>query len=158
MTFPRTQLSVTVVGRRNQSIGEGAFSTVYQATDRQSPNRHYALKRMLLQSSDLTNMAKVEVDAYHKFFHPHIIQLVDHIEKVESTTAVMYLLFPYCQRGSLRDDLNRIMSGSCKKPSVSRMLRNFIDICEAIQVLHDFQPSYVHFDIKPEVIHMVCSL
>lgn len=111
---------------------------------------------MLLQSSDLTNIAKVEVDAYNKFSHPHIIQLVDHIEKVESTSSVMYLLFPYCQRGSLRDDLNRIMSGSWKKPSVGRVLRNFIDICEAIQVLHDFQPSYVHFDIKPEVRSFCC--
>eukprot|EP01039_Chlorochromonas_danica_P007468 gene7469-8257_t len=151
VSFTKTQISVKTIGKKNQSIGEGAFSTVYQAADQKQPNRRYALKRMLLQSLDLANMARNEVEAYNKFTHPHIIRLIDYAERVEDNKAVMYLLFPYHQRGSMRDELNLILSGAKKKPSLKGVvLKWFHSLCEAVQVLHDYAPSHVHFDIKPE--------
>lgn len=152
VSFTKTQISVKTIGKKNQSIGEGAFSIVYQAADQKQPNRRYALKRMLLQSLDLANMARNEVEAYRKFTHPHIIQLIDYAERVEDNKAVMYLLFPYYQRGSMRDELNLILSGAKRKSSLKGVvLKWFHSLCEAVQVLHDYTPSHVHFDIKPEV-------
>jgi hypothetical protein len=151
VSFPKSHTVVTVIGKQNQSIGEGAFSTVYQGIDRDNPNKRYAVKRMLLQSMDLTNMARNEVDSYQRFTHPHIIQLLDYVETIEKGKAVIYMLLPYCSRGSLRDELNRVLSGAIRRPSLQTTLRRYLSILQAVDVLHSYQPSYVHFDIKPEV-------
>lgn len=156
VTFPKSQIQVTVVGKKNQSIGEGAFSTVFQAVDREHPKKQYALKRMLLQSLDLANMAHNEVAAYQRFTHANIIQLVDQVERIEDNQPVIYMLLPFCSRGSLRDELNLMLTEAIKKPPAIQVLKRFANICEAVQVLHNFVPSYVHFDIKPEVSAPLC--
>lgn len=151
VTFPKSQISVKVIRVNQESIGEGAFSSVYYAVNQSDSTKHYALKRMLLQSLDLANMARNEVDSYQRFRHPNIIQLIDHVEKVEGSRAVVYMLMPYCSRGSLRNELNEMLADPRRRPPINHVLQRFADICRACQVLHDFVPSFVHFDLKPEV-------
>lgn len=153
LTFPSSQISVSVLSNNdNQHIGEGAFSIVLKAKDR-STDRYYALKRMLLQSPECVAIAKNEIDAFHRFQHSHILPLVDCVESTEQGRRVMYLLLPYCAQGSLRQVLTLQLqqhSGISRLP-LREVLYQFKQICEALQVLHAFSPSYVHQDIKPDV-------
>jgi serine/threonine protein kinase len=130
---------------------------------------------MFLQSSDLERCAKTEIESFEKFHHPNILSLISFVKREERMRSsgssfgssersgagggssnqmvqVMYLLFPLIENGSLRNILNRrerqILSS---RPKLREILTDFTAICEALNVLHTFQPAYVHQDIKPEV-------
>ena len=126
---------------------------------------------MFLQSSDFTRCAHAEVAAFQRFQHPNILPLVDSVNLVESGEGagagkdvkikVMYMLFPLMPRGSLRDVLNgRLLlspardapssSSPVSLPPLEDILTDFVSLCEALNVLHTCQPSYVHQDLKPE--------
>ncbi len=183
INFPRTDITVAVnikaqpntdsldaaaasIGSRSHHIGEGAFSVVYKAKDRNSTgsnSKFYALKRMLLQSPECAQIAKIEIDSFQKFRHSHIIPLVDHTESVEQGRRVAYLLLPFCANGSLRHRLNLLVhsnpsssssieNGFSRLTNLRQVLSDFRDICDALNVLHSCQPSYVHQDIKPDNI------
>lgn len=154
INFPTTHLSVTVhVKKASSNIGEGAFSTVYKVKERRT-GYPYALKRMLLQSPEAADIAKNEIQAFRRFKHHNILQLIDFHEVVEnSNRKVMYLLLPYCHAGSLRNRLNDILENKANKLSLKQTLVEFQQICEAVNVLHMFHPTtYIHQDIKPENI------
>jgi serine/threonine kinase 16 len=63
------------------------------------------------------------------------------------------MLFPLMSRGSLRDVLNiQMKSPHTSLPSLIEVLVDFVAISEALNVLHTYQPAYVHQDLKPENI------
>lgn len=53
---------------------------------------------------------------------------------------------------SLRQRLDKILSGAIKHPDLREILKNFQCICEALNCLHKSDPSYVHNDVKPDNI------
>ena len=119
--------------------------------------KHFALKKMLLQSPDLARCAQSEVSAFARFQHHSILPLLDSVTLTETTTSgsvkVMYLLFPLMERGSLRQVLNSRLDASRRSlPPLVDILTDFVSICEALNVLHTYKPSYVHQDLKPENI------
>jgi len=163
VTFPRSGHVVSI----QDTIGEGAFSFVYTAQETNSSRalneegsrRRFALKKMFLQSSDFERCAQSEVTAFGRFRHANILPLVDSVTLVEASAGggggkvkVMYMLFPLMPRGSLRDVLNSQMDGSSRDPlpSLHQVLHDFVAVAEALNVLHTFQPAYVHQDLKPE--------
>lgn len=150
ITFPQSRITVKITGRRSTNLGEGAFSTVYKVKDVRN-NRKYALKQMIIQSSEYKHIATVEVEAFRMFHHPHLLKLIDSIETTYHGNNTVFLLLPYCSKGSLRNWLGNVLEGKVKRPGVIRVLSDFKSICEALIVLHNFQPPYVHQDIKPEV-------
>ncbi len=141
------------VKKAASNIGEGAFSTVYRVKERRT-GHPYALKRMLLQSPEGIDIANNEIQAFRRFKHRNILQLIDFHEVLESSNRkVMYLLLPYCHAGSLRNRLNDILENKVNKLSIRQTLVQFQQICEAVNVLHTFHPTtYIHQDIKPENI------
>lgn len=153
ISFPTSHISVAQVSSNSSHIGEGAFSIVLKVKDIRS-GRFYAVKRMLLQSSEHVDMVRTEVDAFKRFQHRSIVPLLDVLDVTErgSNLKSVYLLLPYYSRGNLRDQLNLVMQGAIQRPGLRSILRDFKSICEAVQVLHSAVPvSYVHYDIKPEV-------
>jgi hypothetical protein len=64
---------------------------------------------------------------------------------------VAWLLFPRAKRGSLRDLLGAVVNGRAPRPPLREVLAKFVCVCEALNVLHSFEPSYVHQDVKPDV-------
>lgn len=130
-------------------IGEGAYSTVFKAYDHKQ--RVYAIKRMMLQSREMEDIASVEVSAYLRFKHPNIISLLDSVKVPEIGSISIYMLFPYMERGSLRDHLNLVLNGRANKLPLKVILSQFIQICDAVHVMHTHSPGFVHQDIKPEV-------
>lgn len=106
---------------------------------------------MLLQSHELERMASQEIEAFNNFKHKNILKLVDHTKVNENGITVAYLLFPYMEKGSLRDHMNIMMSQPRTKPMLIDVICGFTSLCEALLVLHSSQPSYVHQDLKLEV-------
>ena len=147
VTFEHSGLTV-YFNTNNSSAGEGAYSTVYKATQAFTQEPVYALKRMLIQSDEIRQIANTEIDAYNKFRHPHIIKLLDHARATESGKRVVYLLFPFMERGSLRDSPGTTVRN---QRTLITVLSKFVHICEALNVLHKETPAYVHQDIKLEV-------
>jgi serine/threonine kinase 16 len=153
LSFPGSRITVTLSSASARQIGEGAFSVVLKVKDI-NDGKSYAVKKMLLQSAENVSMANLEVDSLKRFHHPHIIRLLDVVTCGEGNhnLRVMYLLLPYYHRGNLRDALNLVLNKAAQRPPITAILRDFRSICEAVKVLHHYQPSYIHQDIKPENI------
>jgi serine/threonine protein kinase len=150
--------------KNSNILGEGAFSTVYKVNDRNGLTK-YALKKILIQSIDFENIVKTEIDAFCRFKHPNILTLIDYnINNKEKGNRIAYLLFPLINAGSLRSIINnRIEVGKnggtwhkIRKFNLYDVLEDFASICSAFNVLHSYNPSYVHQDIKPENI-LICN-
>lgn len=140
---------MTVYYNANSSgTGEGAYSSVFKATQAFTSEPVYALKRMLIQSDEMKRIATTEIDAFGKFKHRNIIKLVAHAWIQENGRKVVYLLFPFLVRGSLRDCTG--VTDRNQRTLIS-VLAKFQSICEALNVLHTYEPAYVHQDIKLEV-------
>ena len=139
------------VQEAQESIGEGAFSTVLKAIHHHGEPKEFAVKKMLAQTKELNQIARIEVDSYRRFRHKNILSLIDSTVCVQNGFTTFYLLFPYMEYGSLRDVLNNIMDGKASRPTLAQVLASFVDVCDAINLLHNHDPSYVHQDIKPEV-------
>jgi serine/threonine protein kinase len=180
--FPNGNVKVTLL----HTIGEGAYSFVYIAEGQHIQQRggtlslqqqgqgqvqKYAVKKMFLQSKDLESCAMTEVESLQRFQHPNILKLISYVKRDEGRAGgggggggqgggqqVMYMLFPLIENGSLRNVLNRRERQVSMKPKLREVLTDFTAVCEALNVLHSFQPSYVHQDIKPEVSSLSLSL
>ena len=126
-------------------VAEGGFSYVYKATDVNTRTK-YAMKKIIIQSSDAERDVRKEIEMLHTFKHANIIELVDSCFVQENNNKVAYLLFPYYEN-SLRHILDE-NHGRDRKIPIQRMLKHFREICDAIQIMHD--QNFVHNDIKPE--------
>jgi hypothetical protein len=151
LTFTHSQISVQIVASTSNNIGEGAFSTVYKVKDVYNPSQNYAVKQMIIQSHEYNDIAKIEIEAFRRFHHKYLIKLVDSLETQHNRHKTIFLLLPYYGKGSLRHYLNAVMDKKSSHPSFTYVLTSFRNICEGLNVLHNYQPSYVHQDIKPEV-------
>ena len=142
-------------GSKSGSLGEGAFSTVYRATDLSDRSKSYAVKKMFIQSPEFERALYQEIDSFKRFRHPNILKLIDSQVEVKDGVKVAYLLFPLMNRGSLRDELNRTVLAGGGLGGTARLLQilgDFGSIVAAFNVLHTHSPPYVHQDIKPENI------
>ena len=132
-------------------LGEGGFSTVYEATD---PNGvEYAVKKVLVQSEELQRMVRTEIKASRQLDHPNIVCMIDWFEtRNERNLQVFFLLFPLMKKGTLRDEINADLKADPLRESkdVARVIKGFQMVLEALHYMHTYQPKYVHQDIKPE--------
>jgi hypothetical protein len=144
VVFESTGRTVYYAGT-DARVGEGAYSVVLKASGAFDGGVEYALKKMLIQSDETNAMVVNEIQAFHKFRHPHIIHLLDSTIVDEGGMRVAYLLFPLA-RGSLTS-----IPREHHARQLPRVLQGFLAVCEAANVLHTFNPSYVHQDIKLEV-------
>ena len=133
-------------------VAEGGFSYVYKAMDVHTRTK-YAMKKIIIQSSDAERDVRKEIEMLHTFKHANIIELVDSCFVQENNNKVAYLLFPYYE-SSLRHILDET-HGRDRKIPIQRMLKHFREICDAIQIMHD--QNFVHNDIKPENVLVTAS-
>jgi hypothetical protein len=112
ITFDKTGISVINNSNSNNNniLGEGAFSIVYRASNTTN-SVQYALKKVLIQSLDNEYIVKTEIDAFCRFKHPNILQLIDYnINNKEGGIRIAYLLFPLIRNNSLRLSLSLSLS------------------------------------------------
>lgn len=123
-------------------LGEGGFSFVYLAQDEAS-GRQFALKKIRCPTgSEGVKEAMREVEAYRRFRHPNIIQILDSavVQDPEGDGQIVYLFLPLYKRGNVQDAINsNVING--KHFSEKEMLRIFKGTCEAVRAMHDYHTS-----------------
>ena len=139
------------VGEYNikEKIGSGSYGIVYKASKLSDPFS-YAAKVMPLTAfgkETRVEMLKNEVRASKKANHLNLVKLVDHI----STSHNFYLIYEYCDLGSLFDYL--------KDHPENRLEVNAIpiirQICKGYNQLHEL--GIIHRDIKPANVMLKSS-
>ena len=141
-----------IVSLTKNSVGEGSYSDVLKGYD-VSNFKKYAIKKMLIQSIESEQNIKNEIDAFNRFKHTNILPCLAHRYIVDRKIdlKLVYLVFPFVSKGNLRQRLDAILSHRCKPFEIISLLQSFKGIAEALLVLHEFSPPYVHNDLKPEV-------
>jgi serine/threonine protein kinase len=149
VTFSEEKITICLT---TKIIGEGSYSNVIKAIDINN-FRKYAVKKILVQSTDAEQNIHNEIEALSRFKHSNILPCIAHKYSVDMKKGmkVVYLVFPFVRQGNLRQILNSTLKNEIKPLGIRYILRYFYDIASAISVLHASSPSYVHNDIKPEV-------
>ena len=133
-------------------VAEGGFSYVYKAMDVNTNNK-YAMKKIIVQSSEADRDVRKEIEMLLTFKHDNIIELIDSCFVQENNNKVAYLLFPYYEK-SLRQVLDEAQGRDNKIP-IQRVLKQFREVCVAVELMHN--QNFVHNDIKPENVLMGSS-
>ena len=135
------QKSIVIINNKKYKIkkliGEGAFSYVYLIDD--DIGQEYALKLIRCQSSNDLKLIKNEINITLKFNNDFIIDVIDY-EIIDD--ELIYILFPYYNKGSLQDKMSEGY-----KYDERELWELFKCICVAVQDVHN--SKYVHRDIKP---------
>lgn len=151
---PYESQDVTFNGRRFRIIrqlGEGGYAFVFLVKELDKGGREYALKKVLLQDGELLEAGKREIELNKRFKHPHILPLMDSTILRENGTRdspyrqSAYLLFPAYKEGNLHDMLIR----GERTFMPSEVLDILDQVCAAVECMHNHQPPYAHFDLKP---------
>uniref|UniRef100_A0A6A7FYQ3 non-specific serine/threonine protein kinase n=2 Tax=Hirondellea gigas TaxID=1518452 RepID=A0A6A7FYQ3_9CRUS len=134
-----------------ESLGEGGFSTVDLVEDTLS-HRLYALKRITCHSPMDQKLALCEVEYHSVLQHPNILtcsgsDLVGMPDMIGSKTSQVFLLLPYCPRGTLHEELVR-RAPTNNYLDEGEVLRVFHSICLGVQHMHNSKPPLAHRDLK----------
>jgi len=126
-------------------LGEGAYSEVFLATNKQTGEKA-AIKRIHKLSKDdmwtrRKGAQKDEIKLLRSLNHPKIIKLKEFFE----TRDTMYIVQEYCAGGNLSDVIRK--AGGL---SETRAKHIFIQLMQAVNHLHAL--NIVHRDIKSENI------
>merc|ERR1712215_531548 len=147
--------SVVVEGVRYRVIrqlAEGGFSTVDLVEDI-TTGKKFAIKRITCHSTEDQNLANKEVEITRSLNHPNIVKLIGvstsgKADIVHNLTSEVLIVFPFYQRGSLHDELERRNLTNSPFPQET-LLAIFSSICSAVKELHHSNPPLAHRDIKP---------
>uniref|UniRef100_A0A914M0E7 non-specific serine/threonine protein kinase n=1 Tax=Meloidogyne incognita TaxID=6306 RepID=A0A914M0E7_MELIC len=136
--------------RLKRVIATGGFSQIYLAEEA-SNNEKFAIKKILCHGQDEIKCVRREIELLTRFAHlPHILPFLGVAEgrSVDPTFAEFCMVFPFCRRGSLQEDLaNRRQNKQFFERKV--LLEFFRQISEAIGYLHSAKPAIAHRDLKP---------
>ncbi|KAI8393879.1 kinase-like domain-containing protein [Radiomyces spectabilis] len=154
--------NVTISGREyriHRLLGAGGFSLVYLVQDHEG--QYYALKKMECQLREQVAHAHREIENYRRFESDHIISMLDHATvTAPNGRQIVYLLLPFYRRGNLQDIMDRRKAKNVYF-SETRLLRMFLDVCDAVRVMHTHRDKptsaeaaaklmpWAHRDIKP---------
>lgn len=120
-------------------LGDGGFSQVVLATrkDNDDGGQLFAIKIMYCPEPDRLEMARNEIDAYHRLSsnHTNIIRLIRSL--ISQNNA--YMVFPYYPEGNLFE----VAEHDWEEPQIINILRG---ICKALEHIHG--QGYVHGDLK----------
>ena len=120
-----------------QVIGQGAFSTVFQATHVAS-SLQFAAKCIISKDQENSkNVVMSEINALKKLYHPNIVKIYEVIEKED----FIYIILEHCGSTTMKDKIN-------KGPVSPKILINYMHQClKAVASCHSH--GVAHRDIKP---------
>ncbi|XP_015883090.1 uncharacterized protein LOC107418911 [Ziziphus jujuba] len=156
-----------------RQLGEGGFAYVFlvkevvadssstsglakkcKDTTHLSDDGTYAMKKVLIQSSEQLDLVREEIRVSSLFNHNNLLPLLDHaIISVKPTqegswSHEAYLLFPVHLDGTLLDNA-KAMKAKKDSFSTSDVLQIFRQLCAGLKHMHTFDPPYAHNDVKP---------
>nr|XP_053645834.1 serine/threonine-protein kinase 16-like isoform X3 [Cherax quadricarinatus] len=100
-----------------------------------------------------TKVALAEVEYHKALSHPNIVECIDSDlvgmpDLMGNRTSQVLIVLPYCQRGTLHDELMRRQRAGSHLDEVV-VLSMFRQICEAVLCMHSAKPHpLAHRDIK----------
>ncbi|KAK4144441.1 kinase-like domain-containing protein [Dichotomopilus funicola] len=127
-----------------EKMGDGAFSNVYRAQDREGTAGEVAIKvvrKYEMNSMQRANILK-EVQIMRQIDHPNIVKLVDFSE----SRQYYYIILELAPGGELFHQVVRLTYFS---EELSRHV--IVQVAKALEYLHE-ERGIVHRDIKPENI------
>ncbi|KAK4156140.1 Serine/threonine-protein kinase srk1 [Chaetomidium leptoderma] len=127
-----------------EKMGDGAFSNVYRARDREGDAGEVAIKvvrKFEMNSMQRANILK-EVQIMRQIDHPNIIKLIDFAESKQ----YYYIILELAPGGELFHQIVRLTYFS---EDLSRHV--ITQVAKALEYLHE-ERGIVHRDIKPENI------
>jgi len=128
-------------------LAEGGFSFVYlvEAADQ----KRYALKKVLAQTPEASELARWEVQVHQAFKHDNLMPLVDFaVAETPAGAEEFRLLMPLYPHGTLLDMALKLMDKN-ERIEEKRALRIFAQVLAGVQQLHSHTPPWAHRDIKP---------
>jgi serine/threonine protein kinase len=127
-----------------EKMGDGAFSNVYRAADREMITGEVAIK--VVRKFEMNNMQRAnilkEVQIMRQLDHPNIVKLIDFSE----SRQYYYIILELAPGGELFHQIVRLTYFS---EDLSRHV--IVQVAKALEYLHE-EMGVVHRDIKPENI------
>ncbi|KAJ3228307.1 hypothetical protein HK099_004300 [Clydaea vesicula] len=134
--------------RINSFIAKGGFAQVYSVL-LNSTMQKCVLKRIKMDSQIILNSCQNEILYMKQKNQKNIVKYIDSQFFSSSTSHEVYILMELCEGGHLVDYLNNRLS---QRLSEFEVLNIFLQICDAVAVLHTFNPPIIHRDLKIENI------
>ncbi|PWN37909.1 kinase-like protein [Meira miltonrushii] len=126
-------------------LGEGGFSFVYLARDRES-GREFALKKIRCPAgSDALPLALAELEAHRRFRSPNIMQLLDSAVVQDADGKTVYLFLPFHPMGNVQDYINKNLASN-RKWAEKSLLEVFLGSCLGVKELHSYKLKDVGAD------------
>ena len=96
-------------------LAEGGFSFVYLVED--GNKKQYALKKVLAQLPEQSELARWEIQIHKTFKHPNLLPLIDNCSVATSDSAEEFrLLMPLYESGTLLDRCTMHLKAGTRMP------------------------------------------
>ena len=129
-------------------LAEGGFSFVYLVEDG-STKEKLALKKVLSQLPEQSELARREIEVHSAFSHPNVMPLIDHAVVPAANGAESFLLLmPLYPHGTLLDAALAHQAAGTRM-SETEALRMFQQLLSGVLCFHNHDPAWAHRDIKP---------
>ncbi|XP_073703376.1 uncharacterized protein [Garra rufa] len=133
---------------KKEQLGQGISGIVYLVTNKAGDS--YVIKQMNSRNSMELNKVQVEVMILKRMNYGYIVSYVESFE--DKATGLFFIVMEYCAGG----DLYKRMQTQAKKGffKEQQILDWFVQICLALQYLHDERRNVLHRDIKPQNVFL----
>ena len=129
-------------------LAEGGFSFVYLVEDGSNKEK-LALKKVLSQLPEQSELARREIEVHSAFSHPNVMPLIDHAVVPAANGAESFLLLmPLYPHGTLLDAALAHQAAGTRM-SETEALRMFQQLLSGVLCFHNHDPAWAHRDIKP---------
>ncbi|HPZ06856.1 MAG TPA: serine/threonine-protein kinase [Candidatus Eremiobacteraeota bacterium] len=131
-------------------LGKGGMGAVYLAEDKRLGDRFLAVKEICLHfnSEKDKEMAlkqfRLEATMLGKLDHPNLPKVIDYF----GYNGKEYLVMEYIQGKTLKDYIEE----RCSPFPVEQVIKWSLEICSALEYLHEQNPPIVFRDLKPQNI------
>ncbi|XP_042502194.1 serine/threonine-protein kinase 16-like [Macadamia integrifolia] len=138
----------------NDSAVDGGIGKKIKDPSHVSDDGTYAMKKVLIHTTDQLELVKEEIRVSSLFSHPNLLPLLDHAVIAAKGTQEgswnheAYLLFPVHMDGTLLDNAKN-MKGKKESFSTMDVLQIFRQLCAGLKHMHSLEPPYAHNDVKP---------
>lgn len=139
---PGTMLSKRY--RVEELIGSGGYASVYRATDMQLGYER-AIKEVRDPDPGVRTQFRLEAELLINSRHPNIPHGYHLIEDF----GRLYLIMDYVHGKDLEEMLNESLTQRQRPLEEAQVLRWAIDICSALDEMHNLKVPVIHRDIKP---------
>ncbi|XP_077093709.1 serine/threonine-protein kinase Nek3-like [Siphateles boraxobius] len=129
-----------------KELGRGEFGTVFLVTDKDEDP--YVIEQLNSRDRKELETVQKEVKILKKMNCGYIVSYVDSF--YDKARGLCYIVMEYCKGGDLFKKMKSQKNGFEEK----QILDWFVQICLALQYLHDERKNVLHRDIKPQNIFL----